>query len=74
MLKRIISNLNVFLSRCPTSVVANFWGSEVGFSENGGKEEKLKGINNKQIFIRITHLIISQGRLKCCVGLIVAAL
>lgn len=57
MLKRIISNLNVFLSRCPTSAVANFGGSEVGCSENPGNEEKLKGINNKQIFIRIAHLI-----------------
>lgn len=37
----------MFLSRCPTSAVANFGGSEVGCSENAEKDEKLKGIDNK---------------------------
>ena len=71
MLKRIISNLNVFLSRCLTSV-ANFGGSEVGCSENGGKEEKLKGINTKQIFLTITHVIIPKTRTEVW-GLLMAA-
>lgn len=71
MLKRIISNLNVFLSRCPTSV-ANFGGREVGCSENGGKEETLKGINNKQISLGITHLIISKKRTEVLCLLIAA--
>lgn len=52
--------------------MANFGGSEVGCSENGGKEEKLKGINNKQIFLRITHLIISKKRTEVLYLLIAA--
>lgn len=44
--------------------MAKFGGSEVGRSENGGKNEKLKGTNNEQIFVRITHLIISKKELR----------
>jgi hypothetical protein len=51
MLKRIISNLNVFVSRCPTSAVVNFMGSGVRCSKNREKDEKWNKINNKQIII-----------------------
>lgn len=58
MFKRVINNLNVFLSRCPTSAMANFGGSGMGQSKNGVSDGKLSGVN-EQIILGITHLITS---------------
>lgn len=64
MLKRIISNLNVFLSRCFFFAMVNFGGSEVGGSENERKDEKMKGIYIKLIFIRVIYLIMLKRGLR----------